>query len=75
MRRACATVVLLVSVGACGDIATRDDRGYTKAPLETPGLRIGAEEPSPMRELGDPILPEARELEAAAADSVSATTM
>lgn len=33
----------VVALAACGDPATKDRRGYTKAPLETPGLVIRGE--------------------------------
>ena len=51
-----ALVALIVLVGACGDPVTDDDRGYTKAPLENPGLVIEGEAESPMDDLGDPDL-------------------
>ena len=35
--------VMVVALAACGDPETEDARGYTKAPLEAPGLLIGAE--------------------------------
>lgn len=38
--------VTVLALAACGDPATEDERGYTKAPLETPGLLIG-DEPKP----------------------------
>ncbi len=41
---------------ACGDGLTTDDRGYTKAPLEQPGLRIRAEGSSAMDSLGSPVV-------------------
>lgn len=44
---------------ACGDPDTTDRRGYTKAPLETPGLLIKGEDVSPMAALGRPNLPRA----------------
>lgn len=49
--------VLVVATLACGDPATNDDRGYTKAPLETPGLLVRGEYASGMEELGRPNLP------------------
>ncbi|MGK7312424.1 MAG: c-type cytochrome [Candidatus Longimicrobiales bacterium M2_2A_002] len=38
--------VTVLALAACGDPATEDPRGYTKAPLENPGLLIG-DEPEP----------------------------
>jgi hypothetical protein len=48
-------MVGIVMVG-CGDPQTGDDRGYTKAPLEEPGLVIEGEAASPMEALGEPDL-------------------
>jgi mono/diheme cytochrome c family protein len=39
---------LVVTAVACGDPATEDARGYTKAPLEKPGLVVGGEPESAM---------------------------
>ena len=56
MRSAVLTTSLLaLGLAACGDPDTNDARGYTKAPLETPGWTVEGEEPSAMAELGDPI--------------------
>lgn len=69
--RTMIVTVALVAV-ACGDPATSDDRGYTKAPLENPGLLVGGEDISAMSGLGRPNLPrpdlprEEREAEGAA---------
>lgn len=53
----CARVLgVLVVLAGCGDAATTDRRGYTKAPLERPGLFIKAEPRTAMDELGDPVL-------------------
>lgn len=43
-------VVAALALGAlaCGDPDTNDRRGYTKAPLENPGLLIGGEDASEM---------------------------
>ncbi|MBI4408164.1 MAG: hypothetical protein HY561_00555 [Gemmatimonadetes bacterium] len=60
-RAARGTLVLLAV--ACGDVATSDTRGYTKATLEDPGLTIRAERSTAMDALGDPILPLAAELQ------------
>lgn len=48
---------LVLAALACGDPATEDDRGYTKAPLETPGLLVRGEEASGMDALSRPNLP------------------
>lgn len=50
-------------LAACGDAETTDTRGYTKAPLEQPGVRIRAEQPSQMSELRGPLQPEIVELQ------------
>ena len=47
----------VLGAGACGDPNTNDPRGYTKAPLEEPGLRIKGEGSSSMDSLGSPLLP------------------
>ncbi|NIP82970.1 MAG: c-type cytochrome, partial [Gemmatimonadetes bacterium] len=44
---------------ACGDPETSDARGYTKAPLEDPGILVDGEEPTAMAELGTPDRPRA----------------
>jgi hypothetical protein len=56
MKRSTLMALLVVSIAACGDPATRDDRAYTKAPLENPGLIVEGEDASPMDSLGDPDL-------------------
>lgn len=56
-------VTAALAAGGCGDPATTDDRGYTKAPLERPTVVIDGEEPSPMREFGAPRMPETEPLE------------
>lgn len=48
---------LALAVLACGDPATEDNRGYTKAPLETPGLLVRGEDASGMEGLSRPNLP------------------
>jgi hypothetical protein len=60
-------VLVLLCAAACGDPPTEDRRGYTKAPLENPGLIIRSDEHHPMREFGRPVLPEAVEVPASAA--------
>ncbi|MBI4545575.1 MAG: hypothetical protein HY703_10290 [Gemmatimonadetes bacterium] len=52
-----------VVLAGCGDAETADKRGYTKAPLEQPGLIIKPEPTTEMDRLGDPTLPVAEELE------------
>ena len=56
MRRG-MVAVLVVLFAACGDPETEDARGYTKAPLENPGLLVDAEVASPMDDLGVPDRP------------------
>jgi mono/diheme cytochrome c family protein len=41
--------VIAVALAGCGDPATEDARGYTKAPLEAPGLLIAGEPESAAR--------------------------
>lgn len=55
MLRSALLTVSVLALAACGDPDTNDPRGYTKAPLESPGWTIEGEEPSAMAELGDPI--------------------
>lgn len=55
--RAAALMISLLAAGftaACGDPDTSDGRGYTKAPLERPGLLVRGERGSAMRDLGTP---------------------
>lgn len=54
---------LLVLPG-CGDPATEDDRGYTKAPLEDPGFVVNGEPASEMDAAGDPERPVIEEIPA-----------
>lgn len=56
-RRLWLALGLAALVVGCGDPATPDPRGYTKAPLERPGLFVKGEKPSPMAALGKPNLP------------------
>lgn len=53
-------VALVLGVVACGDPETNDRRGYTKAPLENPGVLVGGESVSPMVALGQPDRPRPR---------------
>ena len=46
-----------LAAAACGDLDTNDDRGYTKAPLEHPTLRIRGEQPTEMALLREPLTP------------------
>jgi mono/diheme cytochrome c family protein len=56
MRRMVWMVGVAVALG-CGDPATEDTRGYTKAPLENPGLLVGGEDATLMAALGRPDRP------------------
>jgi mono/diheme cytochrome c family protein len=62
-------VLMLVS---CGDPATGDERGYTKAPLETPGLLVAGEPQSAVqvKDTPEPGLtgPDPAEVESPASD-------
>jgi mono/diheme cytochrome c family protein len=49
-----AGLMVLVLLVACGDPNTRQERGYTKAPLERPGLIARGEEPGEMARYGSP---------------------
>ncbi len=44
--------LLALAALACGDPDTNDGRGYTKAPLENPGLLVDGEDASPMAGIG-----------------------
>ena len=55
--RSALALMLVCTAGACGDPDTRDGRGYTKAPLEAPGVFIRGEREHPMRSFGEPNLP------------------
>lgn len=61
MMRRIWILTLALGVVACGDPETEDERGYTKAPLENPGLLVAGEAASPMAELGRPDLPRTEE--------------
>ncbi|MGQ0813358.1 MAG: c-type cytochrome [Gemmatimonadota bacterium] len=63
--RKCVMVLALLWAAACGDPDTIDDRGYTKAPLETPNVLVKGEPTSDMDKLGAPIYPEAPVIEVA----------
>ena len=48
--RAIVLSVMVLALVACGDPATEDrGRGYTKAPLETPGLLVQGEPATPVK--------------------------
>ncbi len=47
-----AAAVVALALAGCGDHATTDERGYTKAPLEDPNLIISPEPTTPMSRLG-----------------------
>jgi mono/diheme cytochrome c family protein len=53
-RLAGVLLVMGTAAAACGDPATTDSRGYTKAPLEKPGLLIGGERPGSISDYGSP---------------------
>ena len=57
-------MVAVLIVAACGDPDTRDERGYTKAPLERPTVLVQGEPRSDMDALANPLLPEAPLIEA-----------
>lgn len=57
MKRAVVAGALLAALTACGDPETSDRRGYTKAPLEQPGILIAGEEPTVMGRMNEPTLP------------------
>jgi mono/diheme cytochrome c family protein len=64
--RVAAVMISLAVAGlaaACGDPGTSDGRGYTKAPLERPGIFVRGERASPMRELGSPTYARADEID------------
>lgn len=56
MRPRAWMVALALGALACGDADPDADRGYTKAPLENPGLLVASEDASPMVALGGPDL-------------------
>jgi hypothetical protein len=53
-----ALAFVTVALAACGDPPTSDHRGYTKAPLEQPGIRISPEKPTSFRAFAHPNLPD-----------------
>lgn len=52
--RMAGAAMLVLATAACGDPGSTDDRGYTKAPLERPGLLISGERPGDMAAYGSP---------------------
>lgn len=71
--RAAGAALLSMTLFACGDPATTDDRGYTKAPLEDPSVLIDGEEPGRMSQYGSPNRVVAEELEVPEETPVAAT--
>lgn len=64
-----AGACILPLATACGDAPTGDDRGYTKAPLEEPGVFVEPESRTGMDAMGEPDLliePGAAEADSAA---------
>lgn len=61
--RMAGVALISAALMACGDPATTDHRGYTKAPLERPSVVIAGEEPGRMSEYGHPNRVVAEELE------------
>lgn len=56
--------MLALAALACGDPDAGDERGYTKAPLENPGLLVDGEDRSPMAGLSRTNRPRPSEIEA-----------
>jgi mono/diheme cytochrome c family protein len=57
-------ILAALALAACGDPDTRDERGYTKAPLERPTVLVQGEPASDMDRLGNPTVPAAPLIEA-----------
>lgn len=72
MRATILWLAIALGVSACGDPESNDDRSYTKAPLEDPGLLVGGEPATAMASLGRPIRPRARVIEPEAAEGAEA---
>jgi mono/diheme cytochrome c family protein len=53
-RRVVYAGVVALAVGACGDPNLQERRGYSKAPLERPGLIARGEQPGEMARYGAP---------------------
>lgn len=60
--------LMAVALGGCGDGETSDRRGYTKAPLETPGVFIEAERQTDVSRIGVPNRPSGDTLTATPAE-------
>lgn len=67
MRRVMLWAVV-IGLAACGDPATEDRRGYTKAPLEDPGLLVSGEPDAGLGTARIPLEPGLRGVEPAAFD-------
>ena len=67
-------LLALCGISACGDAATTDNRGYTKAPLEEPRLLIKPEHGSAMDSLGSPVMPRDTLIPPGAAAQPASTT-
>ncbi|MGH7465501.1 MAG: hypothetical protein ACREK1_10025, partial [Longimicrobiales bacterium] len=52
--RTTGAALIVLAAAACGDPDTPDNRGYTKAPLEKPGILISGEGPGDMSRYGAP---------------------
>lgn len=57
---------VVIGLAACGDPATNDDRGYTKAPLEDPGLIVAGEPDGGLGKVRIPLEPGLRGVDPAA---------
>lgn len=57
MNRIVVTGAVVLALAACADPESDDRRGYTKAPLEKPGLLVGGEDAGPMARINRPNLP------------------
>ncbi len=57
MRSTLLMLATMLALTACGDTETTDSRGYTKAPLEQPGLVVSSEPGSAMEGIGTPDRP------------------
>lgn len=69
VARIASVCAFALVVASCGDPATDDPRGYSKAPLEQPGVFIKGEPTTEMSELGEPILPPVVDIESTGAQA------